>query len=84
MATLTDLIDISEREHQTIAGFWYGRVVKPVPVDQTTKMYVVIPDISASTKWGPFRWPISEIPTEGQECLVVFDNRQNGWIVALW
>ena len=84
MAILKDLIDESSREFPTIPGFWHGKVVDPVPPDQITRMTLVIPDISPDHKWKNCRWPVADVPSLGQDCLVVFSNRDEPWVIALW
>ncbi len=65
------------------SGTWYGYVVKPLPVLLSTELWVVIPDIDPTLKWGPCRWLGHALPDEGTEALVLFDNRQNPWVI-IW
>lgn len=57
---MTDIKDILALQQppsaQIVPGFWIAKVTRPVPVSETQKMYVTIPDISVRTKWGPCHW----------------------------
>jgi hypothetical protein len=52
---------------------------------------VDIPDISymGQLKWGPCFWgktllPTGVMPALGSPVLVIFDNRQQPWVVSIW
>jgi hypothetical protein len=116
MSDLNELIDSQVRNHQTIAGLWYGVVTKPAPIAEDSDLFVIIPDIDKNTKWGPCFWsprvtkimanvaePASSahvggvaepahnieiariiLPVLKNKCLLLFDNRQNPWVVEWW
>jgi hypothetical protein len=88
ISDVRDLIPLAQLPGgSATAREWYGIVVPSLPEDQADGVYVMIPDISESTKWGPCKWqsrdPIS-VPENGDPCLVVFDNRMEPWIVSYW
>lgn len=65
---------------------WFARVATN-PNDQNILVEVVIPDFDPHLRWGPCRWQArsdTALPARGDECLVVFDNRREPWIVAWW
>lgn len=84
MAIVKDLVGKDKTEFPVISGMWYGRIADPVPPDLIHFMYVIIPDISPDIKFGPCRWNRSETPGLDKECLVLFDNRQNPWVITIW
>jgi hypothetical protein len=89
MAQIKDLLTIGGNTKQgdtmpTNHVLWYGTVVGPLPPDLATKIWIIIPDIDSHYKWGPCRWLNLEVPHIGDEVLVVFDNRQNPWVIAVW
>ncbi len=94
MAKLSDLISRTGAD-EAFSGMgsaiWYATVIAPAPANVNSPLYVDIPDISffGETKWGPCRWnknmlPASGLPQIGDEVLVIFDNRQHPWVVAIW
>lgn len=93
MATLSDLSSKQGHE-QALAGVganaWFARVVEPAPASANDDLFVDIPEISilGKVKWS-CRWNASllippSLPQAGDEVLVIFDNRQQPWVVALW
>lgn len=84
MATLTDLIRQNKPALANMSGVWYARIVAPEVVGLNDFVWVEIPDIDSSLKFGPCRWPRSDSPDLGKEALVVFDNRQQPWVIGIW
>lgn len=87
MALLSDLIDRRTKEHLVLSsGQWYAKVTIPIPIEISDNLFVIIPEISLDIKWGPCRWNprVLTLPVEGSEALVIFDNRQQPWVVAVW
>lgn len=91
MAQLRDLISrdgVDEATDGIGASSWYATVLSPLPANLTDDLYVRIPDVSFvnDVKWGPIpsaRWKrLGTVPTLNQEVLVVFDNRQQPWVIA--
>lgn len=86
MATVDDLIPEAEKSGPALSGNWYGYLVDPIPIGITDECYFVLPDIDPNIKWGPARWPKQalSIMAVNREVLVIFDNRQNPWVVDVW
>lgn len=65
---------------------WYGTVADDV-ADYYDQAYVVLPDLSTDHQFGPCFWPRRDetlLPTRGDRCAVVFDNRGQAWMMAWW
>lgn len=65
---------------------WTG-VVAATAVDFTTLVPVTLPDYDPTLQWGPCRWQSRDavsLPRKGDDCLVVFDNKNDPWIIAWW
>jgi hypothetical protein len=96
MARLDDLItrDGLDNELTGVGGaMWHGTVAHPAPTSVSDPLFVDIPDISilGEVKFGPCKWNNRlygltgmALPITGDEVLVVFDNRQQAWVVAIW
>jgi hypothetical protein len=55
--------------------------------DLLHRLMVIIPEMDPSFEIGPCRWQSRDgvsLPTIGDECLVIFDNDNEPWIVAWW
>lgn len=66
--------------------FWYGQIAEDV-TDFNVKAMVVLPDFAPNTQLGPCFWQARngvDLPERGNRCIVVFDNRQQLWIIAWW
>lgn len=62
-------------------------IIHTDPGDLSNRVYVILPDFDPSFKWGPCRWQSRDNltrPQSGEECLVLFDNRGDPWVVAWW
>lgn len=92
MGDIRDLIPKSPTQGpQGFQSMWYAVVCPPAPFDSADDLYVVIPDISIDQKWGPCRWEPRAlvggevaVPSLGDECMVILDNRHNVWVVSWW
>jgi hypothetical protein len=96
MARLSDLLTRAGMDSETAgvgAAIWHGRVADPEPASVSDSLFVDIPDISihGKVKFGPCRWNNRlygltgmSLPATGDEVLVIFDNRQQPWVVAIW
>lgn len=55
--------------------------------DMSARIWVVLPDFDSNQQWGPCRWQSRDdttLPSEGDPCLVILDNRNEPWVVAWW
>jgi len=93
MPTIKDLISrpgVGDEVGGVISGPWYGVVIAPAPTAVLGKLWVDIPDISylGQVKWQCY-WsrnllPSGTMPVVGSPVLVIFDNRQQPWVVGIW
>jgi hypothetical protein len=76
--------DIREH-HSTLDGFWSGRIANDVGGDDEP-VYVVIPAFDNSFRFGPCKWStkVQLLPRRGDECLVVFDEKQRPYVIDWW
>lgn len=85
MSSLSSLRQTLKGNHPSYEGTWYARVSTSA-VEITDLVEVVIPAFSDVLSWGPCRWmPRGDLityPQKGDECIVVFDERNDPWIVA--
>lgn len=74
---------------QHMSKVWRGLIAANV-ADLTSKAYVTIPDMDPDgpgIRIGPCRWQSRDavsLPVRGDECLVIFDNDNEPWVVAWW
>lgn len=84
MADIRDLIPQTVRDHTIFsAGIWWGYVCKLMETT-AAPIPVVIPDISRDLVWDCMWTKVGTTPPVGSEVLVVFDNRQHPWVLAIW
>lgn len=65
---------------------WHGKIASNPP-DFKTRVYVTIPDLDPDLKIGPARWQTRDpigLPVKGDDCLVIFDNDREPWVVMWW
>lgn len=65
---------------------WYGKVARSA-TDLSDLIPVILPEFDPTLEWGPCRWQsrdLTSLPAKGDECLVIFDNHRNPWIVSWW
>lgn len=82
MGSLFDTLDKRTEGRQV----WYANIAV-APTDQNELVEVIIPEFDPHLKWGPCRWQArsdTALPAVGDSCLVIFDNRREGWVVAWW
>lgn len=82
---MTDVRDLLPETEQHLAA-WFG-TVSVAPADLTDFVTVILPEYDSDLQWGPCRWQsrdATSLPAIGDECLVMFDNRKNPWVVAWW
>lgn len=66
--------------------FWYGQIAKDV-ADFDERCFVLLPDFAQDNQLGPCFWQARDsvlLPSRGDRCLVVFDNRGQIWVLAWW
>jgi hypothetical protein len=63
-----------------------AKIAHPAPVGLDDMAYVILPDFTTTQRWGPCPWPQrgSQIPAEGDDCLILLDNTDAPWIVNWW
>jgi hypothetical protein len=65
---------------------WYGTFAYDVD-DFLERAYVILPDFNENQAVGPCRWQARDstsLPDKGDDCLVMYDNRGQLWVVAWW
>ena len=86
MSTIADLVSVQGMGN-ALSDFggvaWFATIANPVPITTSDDIYVIIPDISSEHKFGPCRWFAPAIPSIGDECLVIFNNRQEPIVFGL-
>ena len=79
--------DINADNQRVVRQAWYGTVAKTV-ANINDLMEIIVPELAGSEfKITEARWQSRDalsLPVRGDECLVVFDNRSNPWVVAWW
>lgn len=83
---LKDLVNPLNNSHLDYGGSWYGEMAHDI-TDIRNGAFVYIMDFSDSLMWGPCPWQSRDkdsLPSEGDPCIVVFDNRRNPWVIAWW
>jgi len=71
---------------QSLGAIWKGTITQP-PLNFLARCGVIIPDIHPDLVHENVRWSARDnmsLPQDEDECLVVFDNNQELWIVAWW
>lgn len=67
-------------------SLWYGTIAENV-TDFDVKAFVILPDFDPDKQIGPCFWQARnniDLPLRGNRCIVIFDNRQQLWILAWW
>src|SRR5580765_2367231 len=69
-----------------MARIWRGMVVKPLPASSDQLINIVIPDMNPDLVFGGLRWDNAggRMPAAGDDCLVVFDNNRQPWVLVTW
>lgn len=65
---------------------WRGKFADNI-LNFNDPAYVIIPNLDPNLKIGPCRWQARDsatLPTRGKDCLVIFDNNNEPWVVAWW
>ena len=69
-----------------LGKIWRGSFARNV-ASLSARAYVILPDMDPSLQIGPCRWQSRDavsLPVRGDDCLVIFDNDNEPWIVAWW
>jgi hypothetical protein len=83
---MVDLRDMRPKPTRPESRLWFGTFAADVP-SLNTMAKVILPEFDEHHHWGPARWQSRDattLPSKGDECIVVFDNRMNVWIVSWW
>lgn len=87
MTALREIVRNTRAPHPSYEGNWFA-VVATNADDITDEVEVIIPAFDPVLRWGPCRWtPRGDqvtFPQRGDECLIVFDNRNIPWITCWW
>lgn len=65
---------------------WRGKITSN-PSSITERVEVSIPDLDPRLAIGLARWQSRDavsLPARGDDCLIVFDNNREPWVVAWW
>lgn len=66
---------------------WFGTIAKNA-ANPDDRLEVIVPDlVGTAVRITDARWMprgALDLPVRGDECLVIFDNRQQPWVVAWW
>jgi hypothetical protein len=86
MPDLRDLGFIKKERQEDARPQLEHAIVAEDVTDFNDLVIVILPDFANDQTWGPYRWQHngSELPQQGDECLVAFSNRREGWVVAFW
>lgn len=72
---------------ETLSGTaWYATIATNA-IDLSSSVDVTIPAFDKNLRFGPCRWQsrdATSLPARGDECLVIFDDRKQPWVVAWW
>jgi hypothetical protein len=81
------LDDTREKKTPTFVGV-SAAVVATSALDLTDTVEVVIPEFDPKQRWGPCKWmprgDITTLPARGDECIIIFDNNRDIWIIGWW
>jgi len=80
MSILEDEVPVSQD------GAWFATVATSAGA-LSDLIEVVIPAFSTTHRWGPCRWQSRDdtsLPARGDQCLVIFDDKRQPWIVSWW
>ena len=83
---LKDLVNPNNNPHLEYNAAWFGTFAKDI-TDLRNGAWVYIMDFSTDYMWGPCPWQardLTSMPSAGDPCIVVFDNRRNPWVIAWW
>jgi len=83
---LKDLVNPLNNSRLEYGAPWYGEFARDI-TDLRNGAFVYIMDFSDEHMWGPCPWQARDqvsLPSAGDPCIVVFDNRRNPWVIAWW
>jgi len=78
--------EINKDRAPATRSVWFGTFSAAV-VDIADLASVILPDFDTQLTWGGCRWQsrdATSLPAKGDECIVMFDNRNQPWVVAWW
>lgn len=76
--------DLPERNPMRSA--WAG-IVATDAASLSDMIWVILPDLDENIRIGPCRWQARDqvnLPQRDDDCLVIFDNDHQPWVVAWW
>lgn len=86
MGDLRDLKFIRQERMEDTRPQVEHAVIANTPADHNDPVFVTLPEFADDQTWGPYRWVHNgkDKPQEGDDCLVAFSNRREGWILCYW
>ena len=86
MPDLRDLKFIKQERHETARPQIEHAIIARTPDTYDDPIPIVLPEFDNAITWGPCAWTShnGDMPQEGDDCLVVFSNRREPWIIAWW
>ena len=86
MPDFRDLGFIKRERHESARPQLEHGIIAASPDDFNTPVGVILPDFNDTDIWGPYRWTHNgnAMPQQGDQCLVAYSNRREGWVVAYW
>jgi len=79
-------IDLDLPARPYLPQVWKARVQNTL-LSPTALMDIVIPDMHSDIVWEQVRWSARDnmsLPQAGDECLAIFDNNREPWVVCWW
>src|SRR5215831_5010570 len=83
---MTQMKELTPPPFRPESRVWYGYFADDV-TDFANMAFVILPDFDEDQRWGPCRWQSRDnatFPAKGDDCIVVFDNHMNVWVVSWW
>src|SRR5215831_4426508 len=80
MPEMSDLFPATAATVSVVRGVIANTITSP-----SDDLYVTVPAFDGSrVQWGPCPWsPSTALPLRGDDCLVLFDERETPWVMVL-
>lgn len=82
MTELADLFTPKAATPSTVVAV--RGIVANSPLTPESELYVLVPSFDGGRQqWGPCAWaPSTALPSRGDDCLVIFDERETPWVIT--